>query len=224
VSSSVTITTDTASMFGSFHIDTLFDVTPREKHACPVPECGKRYVRESDLRSHFTLQHPTYHLQFPDLISIGKYRCEMCGARFSRRKILVKHLNQHSKDVKRNTLSQQQQLQQPQQHEETQQGSDEIDGDSDDSSKDKDGDLWEEVNHKLMQEVKREMKQEDKYNGPIVLPLDQLPKYHSPTTPSFHSSSFSSFIPYRSPDQSVFAPEAERPNGAKFSLGFILKQ
>lgn len=77
-----------------------FYVKPKEpvqakKHICPVEGCTKSYSRPSDLKCHLQIKHPEY-AQEHNLYS-GAYPCpqQNCHARFTRRKILAKHMIKH---------------------------------------------------------------------------------------------------------------------------------
>jgi len=63
------------------------------KFGCPIQMCSCAYVRLSDLKSHFSLKHPNFLSQFPEMRS-GKYKCFKCGSVFTRKAVRRKHFMQ----------------------------------------------------------------------------------------------------------------------------------
>lgn len=100
---------ETSQGFRHFILTKPTPVSPTwtESHQCPVSTCKKMCLRPSDLRSHFTLKHPSHHSKFPSLVTGGKYLCS-CGARFSRKRTFELHSKEHKvrkrKGVNKNAI------------------------------------------------------------------------------------------------------------------------
>jgi len=60
--------------------------TDNNAFTCPVPACGRKYSRMSDLKSHFSLKHYEKFPEYPNMRTVGRYSCVGCCHTFTRKK------------------------------------------------------------------------------------------------------------------------------------------
>jgi len=65
--------------------------TDNNAFTCPVPACGRKYSRMSDLKSHFSLKHYEKFPEYPNMRTVGRYSCVGCCHTFTRKKNLIAH-------------------------------------------------------------------------------------------------------------------------------------
>jgi len=76
---------------GNFKPNSLYSEILKKKFCCPISDCGRTYIRISDLRSHFSTYHPNKVREFPALKCYGTFFCFNCGLNFARKRCLQTH-------------------------------------------------------------------------------------------------------------------------------------
>jgi len=78
-----------------------FSVNKTEENgfSCPVPTCGRKYSRFSDLKSHFAMKHYDNIPEYPMMRICQRYCCPVCYRAFPRKKNLIFHWRSCSQKI-----------------------------------------------------------------------------------------------------------------------------